>query len=86
MAWFTYKCKVCGYEFRKVLDERVPTVPCELSDTCQGEAAPVLKPCHVKIVEQLDNGVMVRKVERLHNIEEILEERSDRHGGTDQNE
>jgi hypothetical protein len=30
-------------------------------------------------MERLDNGVMARAVERLHNVEEILDERSKKH-------
>jgi hypothetical protein len=29
-----------------------------------------------QIKETLDNGIMVRKVERLHNVEELVKERS----------
>jgi hypothetical protein len=33
----------------------------------------------VSIVERLDNGIMGRAVERLHNIEEIMNDRADKH-------
>jgi hypothetical protein len=32
-----------------------------------------------QIIEKLDNGLMGRAVERLHNIEEIMNERADKH-------
>jgi len=82
MAWFTYKCDKCGVTRKVSLDERLPEVACSTgleSGTCGGPMKPVLKPGNVKIVERLDNGAMARRVERLHNIEEILAERSDKH-------
>jgi hypothetical protein len=39
---------------------------------------PSLKPGTSRVVEVLDNGLMPRKVERLHNIEEIMQERNDK--------
>jgi vacuolar-type H+-ATPase subunit D/Vma8 len=39
----------------------------------------VMKPATMQMVERLDNGLMPRAVERLHNIEEIMEERDRNH-------
>lgn len=33
----------------------------------------------MQMVERLDNGLMPRAVERLHNIEEIMAERDSKH-------
>lgn len=74
MPWFSYRCDNCKNEFRLILEERAKTAQCK----CGCEAKNILKPAHVKVVEQLDNGLMARKVERIHNIEEILTERSDK--------
>lgn len=71
MAWFTYKCSKHG-PFRQSLPKRETVYPCP---ECGVEAKNVLKIGNSMIVERLDNGVMARAVERLHNIEEIIEER-----------
>lgn len=84
MGWFTYQCTSCGVRKKVSLDERLPEIKCDAYDLisdgpCGKTAKPVLKPSHVKVVEQLDNGIMPRRVERIHNVEEILAERSDKH-------
>jgi hypothetical protein len=71
MAWFTYKCEKHG-PFRKALPKREPSYSCP---ECGLESKNVLKIGNSMIMERLDNGVMARAVERLHNIEEIIEER-----------
>jgi hypothetical protein len=43
------------------------------------ESKAVLKPGTLRVTEILDNGVMVKRVERLHNIEEIMDERNASH-------
>jgi hypothetical protein len=83
MPWFTYKCTSCNHRVKVILDERLPEIKCDAYDLmsdgpCGQPMKPVLKAANVKVVEQLDNGAMVRKVERIHNIEEILQERSDK--------
>jgi len=71
MGWFSYKCEKCG-EFKVSLKKRDKYVTCpDCGDTCH----PILKGGTVRVVELLDNGAMSRRVERLHNIEEIMEER-----------
>lgn len=71
MAWFTYKCPKHG-TFRKSLPKRESSYVCP---ECGLDSKNVLKVGNSMIVERLDNGVMARAVERLHNIEEIVEER-----------
>ncbi len=75
MAWFTYACKEHG-EFRQSLSKREKSRQCPV---CGVESYPVLKAgSSISVVERLDNGVMARRVERLHNIEEIMSERADK--------
>jgi hypothetical protein len=75
MASFTYACPEHG-QFIVSLPKREKTVPCK---TCQAASKAVLKAGTISVVERLDNGVMGRRVERLHNIEEIMNERADKH-------
>lgn len=75
MAWFSYKCPEHG-TFRITLGKRVPKMKCP---TCGIESCAIIKIGTTQIVERLDNGLMGRAVERLHNIEEIMNERADKH-------
>ena len=77
MAFFTYDCPEHG-NFRVSLDKREKLRQCP---KCGADSKPVLKVGTVRVVERLDNGAMVRRVERLHNIEEIIEERDRAHSG-----
>ena len=79
MGWFTYECPVHG-TFKKSLEKRVKHVSCSADGDCTVKCHPIIKASSsVQVVERLDNGAMARAVERLHNIEEIMEERSDSH-------
>jgi hypothetical protein len=80
MAWFTYECKTHG-QFKLSLQKREKEHPCP---TCGDIAKPVIKAGSVSVVERLDNGSMARSVERLHNIEEIMSDRSDKHSIPDE--
>lgn len=75
MAWFSYKCPEHGV-FKLQLDKRSKTYACP---QCQAESSAVLKGGTTQVLERLDNGLMARAVERLHNIEEIMSDRSDEH-------
>lgn len=78
MALFSYACKEHG-QFTVSLTKREPSVACR---TCGGESKPVIKTGgSISVVERLDNGAMARTVERLHNIEEIMNDRADKHSG-----
>lgn len=72
MAWFTYKCVNHGV-FRVSLGKREKKVPCK---KCGINSDIVLKVGTTVVHEKLDNGAMGRSVERIHNIEELIEERS----------
>ena len=74
MARFSFSCEDCG-SFRKSMERRAKTTACP---SC-GKLSPlILKPASVQVVERLDNGAMARSVERLHNIEELMEERNEK--------
>jgi hypothetical protein len=71
MARFTYSCREHG-SFTLQLEKRERSRPCP---SCGADSRAVLKSGTMQMVERLDNGVMPRAVERLHNIEEIMDER-----------
>lgn len=75
MGWFTYKCEEHG-EIRISLDKRKDIAICP---KCGSVCKAVLKAGTMRVVERLDNGTMARRVERLHNIEEIMDERDRKH-------
>lgn len=75
MGWFRYKCLEHG-EFKLSLDKRTPKANCPL---CQSESNAIIKIGGASIVERLDNGAMSRAVERLADIERIMNERADKH-------
>lgn len=75
MPRFTYKCPVHS-EFQITLDCRKKTTLCP---RCNTESRAIIKSGSFQTVERLDNGLMVRAVERLSNIEEIMEERNNAH-------
>jgi uncharacterized Zn finger protein (UPF0148 family) len=75
MAWFSYKCKEHGI-FTKSLEKREKTVLCPI---CNQNSVAIIKSGTISVVEKLDNGAMSRSVERLHNIEEIMNDRADNH-------
>ena len=75
MAWFSYKCPDHGL-FKVNLVKRQSSHPCTAPMGCDElECKPVLRAGSIQVVERLDNGAMARRVERLHNIEEIMDER-----------
>lgn len=75
MARFIYDCPEHG-QFRVSLVKRERSQPCK---ECGVDSKPVLTMGTVQVVERLDNGAMVRAVERLHNVEEIMSDRSKKH-------
>ena len=65
MAWFTYNCKEHG-DFKVSLEKRESIQDCsECHMPCRG----IIKVGTSRMVERLDNGLMGRAIERLHNIE-----------------
>lgn len=72
MAIFSYKCEACGV-FKKVLPTRSHAVECP---KCGKSAKNVVGVGTVSVKERLDNGLMGRAIERLHNIDELMQEHS----------
>lgn len=75
MAFFSYKCETHG-EFRLSLKKRTKLGICP---QCQSDCKPVIKAGSVQVMERLDNGAMARSVERLSDIEQIMNDRADKH-------
>lgn len=72
MAAFYLKCNTCNKEIRK-LWVKFKQTSCE----CGGDFVRLDKNnASAMIKETLDNGAMVRKVERIHNIDELVRDRS----------
>jgi hypothetical protein len=70
MAYFTYECVIHG-KFRVSSEKREKVHKCPF---CSEPCRAIIKVGGVSVNEILDNGAMSRKVERLHNIEEITAE------------
>jgi hypothetical protein len=77
MAWFTFSCPTHG-EFRISLPKREKAAPCKIG-SCMETCKAVVRAGSISVMEHLDNGAMVRSVERLHNVEEIINDRADKH-------
>lgn len=71
MPRFTFTCPEHG-EFQVSLKSRQKTMACP---KCNVESKNVFKQGTVQTLERLDNGLMFRRVDRLSNIEEIMDER-----------
>jgi hypothetical protein len=74
MARFRFDCTDCG-EFYKSLDKRSRSCTCPV---CRKDAKNIIGAGTTQIMERLDNGLMGRAVERLHNVEEILNDLADK--------
>jgi AraC-like DNA-binding protein len=75
MPTLTFKCPHHSY-FTKWFKDPVQSTPCS---QCNEISTRVFRISGgVSVVERLDNGVMGRAVERLHNIEEIVNEQADK--------
>jgi hypothetical protein len=75
MGWFTYKCLTHG-DFKVSLEKRVQSEKCPI---CKTDSCAIIKTGSTSIVEKVDNGAMSRSIERLQNIEEVMNERADKH-------
>jgi len=75
MGWFTYKCPEHG-DFKISLQKRASYCKCP---KCQADSSAIIKTGSVSIVERLDNGAMSRAVERMPDIDKIMEERCKKH-------
>lgn len=70
MPWYTYRCLSHG-DFRISASTRLPSARCSV---CGKDGLPVIKAGTSSVRERLDNGAMARAVERVHNIEELIED------------
>lgn len=72
MPAYNLRCDKCQKTLRKILP-KFEGLKCscggDLLRTSADQVSTVVK-------EILDNGVMVRKVERIHNVDELMKERS----------
>lgn len=75
MAFFAYKCQEHG-KFNVSLPKRLKKQKCPV---CEVDCSAIINIGSSSVMERLDNGAMSRAVERLHNIEEIMNERADKH-------
>jgi plasmid rolling circle replication initiator protein Rep len=74
MAWFSFICKEHG-KFTLSLIKREKSALCP---KCNLKCDAIISLGTTQIIERLDNGAMARAVERLHNIEDIMAERSNK--------
>ena len=72
MARFTYNCKEHG-DFQISLKKREKN---RLCPDCGEQSHAIIKVGTFQVMERLDNGAMARAVERLHNIEDIMDDRT----------
>lgn len=72
MPAFYLKCTSCGKEKRKILP-KYDIVKCDCGEDMQRSDQTNLS---TMVKETLDNGAMSRKVERIHNVTELMKERS----------
>jgi len=75
MAVFSYKCPVHG-DFSVIAERGARRAPCR---ECGSESPRILKSSPMRVVEVLDNGMMQKSLERLVDIEDLLQERRDNH-------
>lgn len=75
MALFHYHCPVCGADERHL--ERKPSD--RLCKACQKPLTRAPRPPSSRVVERLDNGLMVKALERLADAPELHRARHDKH-------
>ncbi len=75
MPTYNYYCPTCKVEFKRLFNRK--PIRAQVHMQCGSETRRVVTatPTH-RVTEVLDNSVMVKPVERLTDIEEIMEERS----------
>ena len=79
-----YKCNLCKNHTTKIVMKQ-EDVQGFLWCFCGGvmERAPLKGPTST-VVEIRDNGIMPRRIEQMQDIKEILKERSDKNGNTEE--
>jgi len=76
MPLYHYKCPSCENVKRKILEPKEARVAWVFCEECAVLMERSIKPPTTKITETLDNGAMVRKVERPADAEELFRERA----------
>lgn len=71
MPLFVFRCKDCGAVSRFLLSKRPEAQAC----TCGGKMESQSN-LQAMVMESFDNGIMVRKIERLKDVEKMVKERS----------
>ncbi len=77
MPLYHFRCDACGKQVRKLLTPAQSGEPraCP-EDTCSGSLLRTPKPPTSNVVETLDNGFMVRRLERPADAERLYKERA----------
>jgi ribosomal protein L37AE/L43A len=76
MPVYHFKCPNCGFADRKILTPEAVRVINFHCKKCATKMERNAQPPTTQITETLDNGVMVRKLERLADAEQIFHERA----------
>ena len=75
MPLFTLRCDACGRERRRILPRSPEPEPC--GGECSGQLRRAPAGPSQNVVERLDNGSMVKALERPAEAERLYRERAD---------
>ena len=75
MAIFSFKCPDHGV-FNKMLPKGLKKYSCT---KCGKESERIVSVGTVKVVEKIDNGLMIKPIERAVDIEELMNERNSKY-------
>lgn len=78
MPVFCLQCPQCFKTYSKLLKEKIE-IDQEKCTTCSSFLERKLSEFSSQSTEVIDNGIMIRQVEKLINAEELLQERSKHH-------
>lgn len=78
MGLWNFKCSKCGGKQRKLLS-KIEVVNCT---TCNTPMTFTDSKITNQNKDRLDNGLMAKAIERIENVEEIMQEWSDTEGGS----
>lgn len=74
MPMYYYQCEACKKTVRRICSPEQST---DLPKCCSGAMVRTPKPPTSRSVETLDNGLMVKRIERLTEAERLFHERAD---------
>ena len=75
MALFSFSCPEHG-EFSVMLKKGDSKYPCP---QCGVEARRIVKVGSVRVTERIDNGMMAKGLDRLQDVDEMIDERNAKH-------